>query len=292
MAGIDWLNDNGVFLPMINDVTRNTFYHDVISRYCVDKSVIDVGCGTGFLSVMAAKAGARQVLAIEMDKDRALLAKDLISRMGLSDKITVINDDFLNIDQRADICVSETIGRNYFNENIKSIARHAKKLSSGLIPEMVEIKAVAYQCHPLFDIGIIDYDHGQYSFNPGLPNMDDFSFIVNDTIQKNQVIRRGPMGYTGLFQSLPKMPYIKFRELTSNTKLFDISDDSQTQITLNTPAGEEFFFVALFFKSIYKDCEMRSQDTMWHVPLKRMQNVDNDMIISYNDNDNEWWIDY
>jgi predicted RNA methylase len=40
-------------------------YREAIEAACKDKIVIDVGAGTGVLSIMAAKAGAKEVHAIE-----------------------------------------------------------------------------------------------------------------------------------------------------------------------------------------------------------------------------------
>ncbi len=54
-----------------------------------DKIVIDIGCGTGILSIFAARAGAKHVYAIEF-AEIALFAEEIIKRNGLSDKITVI----------------------------------------------------------------------------------------------------------------------------------------------------------------------------------------------------------
>ncbi len=50
---------------------------------------MDIGCGTGILSIFAARAGAKHVYAIEY-AEIALFAQEIIKRNGLSDKITVI----------------------------------------------------------------------------------------------------------------------------------------------------------------------------------------------------------
>lgn len=289
---IDWFNDNGVFLPMINDVARNRFYKQAIDLYCPNKRVIDVGCGTGLLSILAAKAGAKHVLAVEIDKERAKLAKDLVSKLNLQDKITVINDDFHNVNHAADIAVSETIGGYYFDENIKSIARHARKLGCDLIPGKVEIRAVAFDCHPIFEVGIRDNDHGQYIFDPGISDLEDFTQAVNHTIKSNQAAQRGPMGQTNLFQFLSDMPYIELKEMSSKTILVDLCDESATQLSLPTPRTEGFFYVALFFKSIYGSCTMQAQETRFDVPFKRMKDVAHDMLIRYVDATGKWWIDH
>ena len=53
-----------------------------------DKIVLDIGCGTGILSIFAARAGAKHVYGIEF-ADIADYAKEIIKKNNLSDKITI-----------------------------------------------------------------------------------------------------------------------------------------------------------------------------------------------------------
>ena len=53
------------------------------------KHLLDIGCGTGILSIFAARAGAKHVYAIE-NAEIALFAEEIIKRNGLQSKITVI----------------------------------------------------------------------------------------------------------------------------------------------------------------------------------------------------------
>lgn len=53
---------------MLQDKHRTEAYKNAIERnadYFKDKVVMDIGCGTGVLSIFAAKAGAKHVYAIE-----------------------------------------------------------------------------------------------------------------------------------------------------------------------------------------------------------------------------------
>jgi len=50
---------------------------------------MDIGCGTGVLSIFAAKAGAKHVYAIE-NAEIAYFAQEIIKQNNLSDKITVL----------------------------------------------------------------------------------------------------------------------------------------------------------------------------------------------------------
>ena len=50
---------------MLGDEARMTAYRNAINRVVKGKTVIDVGAGTGALSIFAAKAGATKVFAIE-----------------------------------------------------------------------------------------------------------------------------------------------------------------------------------------------------------------------------------
>ena len=54
-----------------------------------DKIVLDIGCGTGILSIFAARAGAKHVYAVD-NAEIALYAREIVKRNGLTDKITVI----------------------------------------------------------------------------------------------------------------------------------------------------------------------------------------------------------
>ena len=62
-----------------------------------DKIVLDVGCGTGILSIFAAKAGASHVYAIDA-AGVATYAREIVRTNGLSDKITVIRSKMEDCD--------------------------------------------------------------------------------------------------------------------------------------------------------------------------------------------------
>ena len=54
-----------------------------------DKTVIDYGCGSGILAMVAALLGAKEVYAVDIDNQALQAARDNISRNKLSDKILV-----------------------------------------------------------------------------------------------------------------------------------------------------------------------------------------------------------
>ena len=61
---MDWLSDDGIFMPMINDTGRNIFYKACIDSVAKDKVICDIGAGTGLLSMLAIQAGAKKVIAV------------------------------------------------------------------------------------------------------------------------------------------------------------------------------------------------------------------------------------
>jgi len=65
---------------MIKDSVRTNAYRDAIINnkdVFKDKVVMDVGCGTGILSMFCAKAGAKHVYAVEFS-DIAKQAENII----------------------------------------------------------------------------------------------------------------------------------------------------------------------------------------------------------------------
>ena len=73
---------------------------------------MDIGAGTGILSMFAARAGAKHVYAIEF-AEIALFATEIIKKNGLEDRITVIKGKMEEIElpvPQVDIIISEWMG--------------------------------------------------------------------------------------------------------------------------------------------------------------------------------------
>lgn len=101
--------------------------------------VIDMGCGSGVLSIAAAKLGAKKVLAIDKDDVACRTARENIKLNGLRSKIQVINRDSLEgIDVKADLIVANIIADTIV-ELCPSIYDHLKDngifIASGIIQD-------------------------------------------------------------------------------------------------------------------------------------------------------------
>jgi histone-arginine methyltransferase CARM1 len=81
--------------------------------------VLDVGTGTGILSIFAAQAGARKVYAVE-GSETYQHARRLIEHNGLSDRIEVIHSTLqdLELPEQVDIVISEPWGFLLFHERM------------------------------------------------------------------------------------------------------------------------------------------------------------------------------
>lgn len=75
-----------------------------------EMSVIDVGCGSGILSIVSAKLGAKEVLALDIDDVAVNVAKENVAKNGVDDKIRVEKSDGISsADISADIIVANII---------------------------------------------------------------------------------------------------------------------------------------------------------------------------------------
>jgi protein arginine N-methyltransferase 8 len=103
---------------MLRDRPRVTAYHDAImnnKHLFENKVVLDVGSGTGILSMFAAKAGAKLVYAVDACPTICDLAEELIKCNRLQDRIRVMNkrvEEIENFDENIDIIISEWMGKS------------------------------------------------------------------------------------------------------------------------------------------------------------------------------------
>ncbi|KAL0940806.1 protein arginine methyltransferase [Colletotrichum truncatum] len=106
---------NDIHETMLKDAIRTDAYRDFVygnKHLFKDKTVLDIGCGTGILSMFCAKAGAAKVYAVDKS-DIIDKARENVFHNGLADKITCIRGRIEEIDlpvDQVDIIISEWMG--------------------------------------------------------------------------------------------------------------------------------------------------------------------------------------
>ncbi|KAF2323800.1 hypothetical protein GH714_036983 [Hevea brasiliensis] len=74
--------------------------------------VVDVGCGTGILSIFCAQAGAKRVYAVDASDIAVQQANEVVKANNLSEKIIVLHGrvEDVEIDEEVDVIISEWMG--------------------------------------------------------------------------------------------------------------------------------------------------------------------------------------
>ncbi|XP_039134124.1 probable protein arginine N-methyltransferase 6 [Dioscorea cayenensis subsp. rotundata] len=104
----------GIHEEMIKDHVRTETYRAAIMRHrdsIAGRVVMDVGSGTGILSIFCAFAGALRVYAVEAS-EIAAQAKEVVRANNLSEKVIVLHGrvEDIKIDEKVDIIISEWMG--------------------------------------------------------------------------------------------------------------------------------------------------------------------------------------
>merc|ERR1711872_121739 len=107
---------------------RNAMHHN--KHLFKGKVVLDVGCGTGILSMFAAKAGARKVIGIDMSSI-VEYAQKIVKTNNLDDVVTIIKGKVEEVElpegiDKVDIIVSEWMGYCLFYESMLNTVLYAR----------------------------------------------------------------------------------------------------------------------------------------------------------------------
>jgi ribosomal protein L11 methylase PrmA len=80
------------YAKMRDDAQRTLAYQRAIEAIAPGRNVLDIGTGAlALLAVMAAKAGANHVYAVEANAHAFAAAEQAVAEQGLSDRITVLH---------------------------------------------------------------------------------------------------------------------------------------------------------------------------------------------------------
>tara|TARA_R110000803_G_scaffold122584_1_gene190599 strand:- start:459 stop:1439 length:981 start_codon:yes stop_codon:yes gene_type:complete len=313
----DWFNNNGIFMPMINDTGRNVAYKKAIEKIAPGSIMCDIGTGTGLLSILAAKAGAKKVYSIEMDNGRAEFARNMIQQLGLDDTIQVINKNFYKCDRNdipdnVDYFVSETIGSPIFNEEIIQIANKSKEWGGVFVPGTIEVIAEVYRNHPILPLVYIESE--AFEFQPDIEIDKEFEKSVNNTFQKQHPADSTLYRFNYVNNLLQQLPHfkadgidLKFNcEYRHEPFVVDLNNanTSVDHVAFTIPKEnlpsfckhENFVILLKWRASMIDDINMNLEDTIWGCPAKtvltRVRNTDADIKIWYDHKIENWRLNY
>lgn len=167
---------------MLQDRVRTGTYQKAIlenPEIFKDKIVLDIGCGTGILSIFAARAGAKHVYGIDF-ADITDYANEIIKQNKLSDKITIfkskVEEAKLPVD-KVDIIISEWMGYFLLYESMLDTVLYARdkwlKKDGYMLPDQASITIAA--------IEDVDYKKSKLNFW-------DNVYEVNMSCFKNTVL--------------------------------------------------------------------------------------------------------
>lgn len=162
----------GIHEEMLKDRPRTEGYRDALDAAIPkipNATVLDVGCGTGILSMFSARAGAKRVIGVDASAI-AELAQRLVTKNGFEDTIKIVNgrveelENMLGEDLKVDLIVSEWMGYGLLFESMLDSVLDARDrwLKPGGV--MVPNKATIY-LQGQSNLAKFDYWRDVYGFD-------------------------------------------------------------------------------------------------------------------------------
>lgn len=181
----------GWHLPMINDFERNDAYQQAVERAVTpDSLVLEIGTGSGIVSMMAARAGAKKVVTCEVNPVLARVAAATIAKNGYDDRVTVVPKlstlltvgEGGDLPEKADVFVSELINIGMLAPRMLSVLQHARthlvKPGGAIIPRASTVYAMLVETpelarvNPVADIAGFDMSEMDVFRSPGYAQID------------------------------------------------------------------------------------------------------------------------
>lgn len=162
------------FVPMLDDEDRNRKYEDAIRQAIDDFKrrenrapvVVDLGCGTGMLTLFALRHGAAHVYSVDVNADMVAMCKQVIERSrepSWGTQVTVCGTfhpktypSWMSLTKGYDMLVSEILGTTGTSESmheyVKRALVHIRKFKGKVycIPQELTVTARWYDAQDMF----------------------------------------------------------------------------------------------------------------------------------------------
>ena len=150
-----------------------------------ESRVVDIGTGTGVLALIAARAGAKSVTAVDVNRESLNYARKAAEINGLSQRVSFIEAHFEDYvpEEQADIVVCEMLSSMLLIEQQVQACAHAAKriLKPGgiILPASASVYAVPVECHSLWErFGLLDLEFPKVPQTLGKGDAKDLSDAV------------------------------------------------------------------------------------------------------------------
>ncbi|XP_053600412.1 protein arginine N-methyltransferase 1 [Plodia interpunctella] len=215
----------GIHYDMLSDKVRTESYRDAILKNkdtIQDKVVLDLGCGTGILSMFCATAGAKRVYALDQS-EVIYHAMDIIRENNLHHVIKTIKGrlENTNLEEKVDIIVSEWMG--YFLlfegmlDSVIYAREHCLKPGGLLLPNKCNISLVAS--------GDVDTHKKLIEYWS-----DVYGYKMN--CMKSEVVREASVDIVGSKHIISEACVVKEIDInTCNTDIMDFTSQFRLPIT-------------------------------------------------------------
>lgn len=170
-----WSTSDFVYM-CLRDRRRTLAFRDALHAVVrPGDRVLDVGSGSGILALMAAQAGATEVLALEWDPELARRLRRTVAANGMTGCIQVVEADVFAADlPRCDVVVSEMIETGLVDE--RQVPAHNRLVETGVVdaattvvPERYETRAsLVRAAHDFygFDLDVVRHEWPFYADDP------------------------------------------------------------------------------------------------------------------------------
>lgn len=262
MAGeeyFDSYDDLEVHRLMLSDAPRTEAYRDAIMKnkhFFQDKVVMDVGAGSGILSLFCFQAGAKKVYAIEASPLASLL-KQIVTVNGADKVIEVIHKkvEEVEICEKVDVIISEWMGFYLLHESMLDSVLTARdkhlKEDGIMMPSHATIYAAPCSLKSL-KRKTVDYWSNVYGFNmkpmarEALKRTKPEVTVIGpgETLSKATTIIELDLKYTEsselntitsrTFVSTSKIDAFQGLALWFTTDFFNYEDNNWTNVSLDT----------------------------------------------------------